>query len=479
MRDELAQKSAILCTIMKSSYIKFVSVFIFHLALFLGFYGIVTLIPSLVVNYADMWFAGAFSLIYFFLMWNDLYYRPYHHYLKRAFPLIFRNLLLSFVMYLILEYTYYTFLSELSAHHVIEKGLILVSFYALMQSLQYFWITHLARLGFFRKNVMLVGSYDERIPVESLFQNINNTKNFCGQLLRLDGVWHYRPSLEETPVPLRKSLSAFLFSCQVNELIICMDSSLGSDSLSECARWCHDHSIGYYLIPDISLLPHTSPWHKRFSAIPSVERFCPNRDSLIMLSIKRLIDIAGSIFGLIVFGPLMLVIAALIKKEDGGKVFYVSERVGIHGKTIRFAKFRSMVPDAEALKKDLLDLNERPDGPLFKLTNDPRVTKIGAFLRKTSLDELPQFWNVLRGDMSLVGPRPHLPSEVEAYSDIDHLRLECIPGISCLPQIVGRDTLGFREWVDLDLEYRKNWSLLYDFRIMFKTIHVVLAHRAK
>ena len=136
---------------------------------------------------------------------------------------------------------------------------------------------------------------------------------------------------------------------------------------------------------------------------------------------------------------------------------------------------KDTVLNIEALKEGLKKHNERPDGPLFKMQNDPRVLPVGRFLRDHSLDELPQLWNVLRGDMSLIGPRPHLPDEVIEYSTYDYLRLECIPGISCLPQIRGRNEIGFREWVDLDLEYRKNWSLGYDFKILFKTILVVLA----
>jgi lipopolysaccharide/colanic/teichoic acid biosynthesis glycosyltransferase len=333
---------------------------------------------------------------------------------------------------------------------------------------------HLANLGFFRKNVMLVGSYDERIPVEQLFQNINNTKNFIGQIIIKDGEWYYKRDLDAEPTRITKTISNFLFSKAVNELIICMDTDITSAALQECADWCYENSIGYYLIPDIAKLPHAFPWGKRFAIIPSIERYCPNRDSLIMISFKRIFDIVASAGALVVLSPVFLVLSILIRLGDGGTVFYVSKRVGIHGKLMNFYKFRSMVPNAEELKKDLLDRNERPDGPLFKLTNDPRVTKVGRFLRKSSLDELPQFWNVLKGDMSIIGPRPQLPHEVAEYGDEDNLRLECIPGISCLPQIYGRNTLGFRDWINLDLEYRKNWSLTYDFLILFKTAKVVL-----
>jgi exopolysaccharide biosynthesis polyprenyl glycosylphosphotransferase len=386
-----------------------------------------------------------------------------------------RNLFICSVVLVALEVLYGLVSPEPRPLNVLVNDCLLVLFYAVMHVLQYLWITHLSGLGFFRKNVMLVGTYDERLPVDHLFQDINNTKCFVGQMGFDGGAWTHRPDFQSAFVPVKKRFSDFLFSRKVNELLICIDGKIPPDAIRECAAWCLENSIGYYLIPDISSLPHVFPWHSRFTDIPSIERYCPNRDSLIMISLKRLLDIGVSSVALTLLSPVFLAIAALIKREDGGPVFYVSERVGIHGKTIPFVKFRSMVVDADSRKRDLLDLNERPDGPLFKLTNDPRVTRIGKILRKTSLDELPQLWNVLKGDMSLIGPRPHLPQEVEAYSDVDNLRLECIPGISCLPQIYGRDSLGFRQWVDYDLQYRKEWSLGYDFRILFKTIGVVLS----
>lgn len=459
---------------MKLTELKFVSVLALHIFLFFGFLFLSGFIPALRPGVTDIAFAALFSLVYFALVWYDLYSRPYHNYLRKAFYFIFKDLALSAVILLCVEYVFYYLLASRIPSYTLTKGVILIVFFALMQSLQYAWIIHLARLGFFRKNVMLVGTYDDRLPVENLFQNINNTKNFIGQMHMVNGEWYYRADFTANPVKLTKPLSRFLMSRAVNELVMCMDSSMSSAALQECALWCHENSIGYYLIPDISALPRAQPWNGKFSHIPAIERFCPNRDSLIMISLKRLIDIAVSFTALIILAPVMALIALFIKLEDGGPVFYVSERVGIHGKKIRFIKFRSMILNADSLKEQLLKFNERPDGPLFKLTDDPRVTPVGRFLRKTSLDEIPQFFNVLRGDMSLIGPRPHLPSEVLSYSDKDNLRLECIPGISCLPQIYGRDTLGFREWVDLDLKYRKNWSLFYDIKIMFKTARIVL-----
>jgi lipopolysaccharide/colanic/teichoic acid biosynthesis glycosyltransferase len=210
-----------------------------------------------------------------------------------------------------------------------------------------------------------------------------------------------------------------------------------------------------------------------FHDLPVSERFAGSRDSLTAVSVKRLVDIVVSVTCCALFLPVGLLIALAILAEDGGPVFYVSVRVGKNGRPISFLKFRTMVRDAETQKDGLLLHNARADGPLFKMKNDPRVTRTGRFLRRYSFDEFPQLLNVLAGSMSIIGPRPHLPHEVAAYRDGDYLRLECMPGIVGLPQVSGRSaTMGFREWVDLDLSYRRSWSLALDAAIMAGTLRV-------
>ncbi|HEO8419435.1 TPA: sugar transferase [Yersinia enterocolitica] len=188
------------------------------------------------------------------------------------------------------------------------------------------------------------------------------------------------------------------------------------------------------------------------------------------LVMKRAIDIIGSFGGLVVLSILFVIIALLIKLEDPkGKVFFKQLRVGKDGKEFYMYKFRSMASDAEERLKELLALNE-VSGAMFKMKDDPRVTKIGKFIRKTSLDELPQLFNVLRGDMSLVGPRPPLPREVEEYSAYDRQRLLVTPGCTGLWQVSGRSNIGFNEMVKLDLEYIRKRNLLFDIKIIFRTI---------
>jgi lipopolysaccharide/colanic/teichoic acid biosynthesis glycosyltransferase len=209
-----------------------------------------------------------------------------------------------------------------------------------------------------------------------------------------------------------------------------------------------------------------------------VKRFSGKNDSLTAISLKRLLDLAVSSLALLLL-PLVMFIALAIKLEDGGPVLYVSTRIGKNGKPLRFYKFRTMIVNAEKQKTRLLPLNERPDGPLFKMAKDPRVTRVGRVLRKHNLDELPQLLNVWLGNLSLVGPRPHLPEEVAAYQGKDYLRLECMPGIVGLPQLVGSKMIGFREWVELDLKYRKNWSFELDLRIIWKAVKLTLTTFAR
>lgn len=192
---------------------------------------------------------------------------------------------------------------------------------------------------------------------------------------------------------------------------------------------------------------------------------------------KRLLDLSLSVCLFILFIPLFTVIYVLIKWENPkGRAFFSQLRVGEQGKVFKMYKFRSMVPDAESLKENILHLNE-VSGAMFKMKNDPRVTKIGRLLRKCSLDELPQLWNVIKGDMSLVGPRPPLPEEVAEYSLYDLQRLSVTPGCTGLWQVNGRNHVGFREMVELDLRYIREQSLLLDISILFKTVKVMLGSK--
>lgn len=214
--------------------------------------------------------------------------------------------------------------------------------------------------------------------------------------------------------------------------------------------------------------------------LETADRFCGPTISRrpIQRTAKRLIDTVGAGLGLVLLGPLFGVLALLILLVDGRPILFRQERVGSGGRRFTVSKFRTMVPDAEARQAELSPRNE-VRGPGFKITEDPRFTRAGRFLRRSSLDELPQLWNVLKGEMSLVGPRPPLPGEVAGYSVWHRRRLTVKPGITGLWQITARRDDDFDRWVQLDLDYIDRWSLWLDLRILTRTIFVVLAFEGR
>ncbi len=208
-------------------------------------------------------------------------------------------------------------------------------------------------------------------------------------------------------------------------------------------------------------------WFKRISWLLVVEG---------TRGLKRLIDIIGSAIGLFLLSPILLITALLIKIEDGGPVFFSQPRVGKWGKIFKMYKFRSMVQNADNLKKDLMKYNEA-GGTIFKMKRDPRITRVGRVIRKLSIDEMPQLLNVLKGDMSLVGPRPHPVEEVKTYSAADRRRLEVIPGLTGMAQVSGRSSVKFKDTVRLDVQYIESQSIMGDVKILLKTIPAVLSGR--
>nr|WP_054199105.1 sugar transferase [Clostridium baratii] len=197
-----------------------------------------------------------------------------------------------------------------------------------------------------------------------------------------------------------------------------------------------------------------------------------NNESIIYIFLKRLIDLFGSFIGLIVLSPIILVVSLLIKFESKGPVIFSQDRIGKDGKVFKMYKFRSMVVNAEELKEKLKEQNEM-SGPMFKMKEDPRVTNVGKFIRKTSIDELPQLINILRGDMSLVGPRPSLPKEVEQFEGWMMERLEVKPGLTCYWQVSGRNNIDFEDWMKLDIKYVRERNTLTDIKLIFKTVFVL------
>ncbi len=224
-----------------------------------------------------------------------------------------------------------------------------------------------------------------------------------------------------------------------------------------------------YAVPDVVLRACAAEdWE---AELPPAARRPGWRAQLV---IKRALDVAGALLGLVLLSPLLLLIAVLVRVTSPGPILHRLEHLGLRGRPFIGYKFRTMVPDADALKARLLAHNEM-SGPVFKMRRDPRVTRLGAFLRKYSLDELPQLWNVLWGDLSLVGPRAPMASEFARFQPWQRAKLAVKPGLTCLWQIGGRSRIkDFDRWVRLDLEYIQNWSLGLDIRILLQTIPAVL-----
>lgn len=271
---------------------------------------------------------------------------------------------------------------------------------------------------------------------------------------------------------LLENLRTTLTEERVDEIIVCLPLDARFSDITMIVQHARDLGIVVRLMPnfaDGTLLKNM--FVEEFEDDYVVTLF---RERLLMqLLAKRLIDGFVSIVVLILLLPLMLTVAILIKLTSPGPVFFSQYRVGMNQRQFRLYKFRSMVVDAEARKVELQHLNQR-DGPAFKMDNDPRMTKIGRFIRRLSIDELPQLFNVLSGEMSLVGPRPPLPEEVKRYEWLFRKRLSVKPGITCIWQISGRNSVSFEDWMEMDHQYIENWSLGLDLKILVKTIPAVL-----
>jgi exopolysaccharide biosynthesis polyprenyl glycosylphosphotransferase len=253
--------------------------------------------------------------------------------------------------------------------------------------------------------------------------------------------------------------------------------AVGSESLAELEEvflMCDEEGVRTRVAVDFFPHVNSTVSLERFGETPLLTFSAAPYDEIRLL-LKRLTDIAIAVAGLVVLAPFMAVIAILIRLTSPGPAIFRQVRCGLNGRLFLFYKFRSMVENAEELKKDLEHLNVRETA--FKIPCDPRLTGIGRFLRKFSIDEWPQLWNVLRGDMSLVGPRPAVPGEVERYKRWQRRRLRMRPGLTCLWAISGRDSVDFETWMKLDMQYIDNWSLALDWKILLRTIPRVLTGR--
>lgn len=247
------------------------------------------------------------------------------------------------------------------------------------------------------------------------------------------------------------------------------------ERLDEALRICDEIGVRSRVVLDVFAELKSGVYMQHLDGVPLLTFSTAPHDEMALLT-KRVFDILVSAIALVASAPFLLLSAILIKLTSRGPVFFRQKRSGMNGRVFTLYKLRTMVANAEDLKAALEKKNEM-DGPVFKIKADPRVTAVGRWLRKLSIDELPQLYNVLRGDMSIVGPRPPVPGEVEKYERWQRRRLSMRPGITCIWQVSGRNNVNFRQWMEMDLEYIDNWSLMLDFKIILKTIPAVLSSR--
>jgi exopolysaccharide biosynthesis polyprenyl glycosylphosphotransferase len=261
----------------------------------------------------------------------------------------------------------------------------------------------------------------------------------------------------------------------VDEIMTCLPIDLKIDEIAKVTSYARDLGVVMRLVPGSVEQRVLDGFHYEYFDDEFVITLFRER-MIGQLFMKRFLDVVISSLLLLILMPVFLVIAVLIKASSGGPVFFTQERVGLNKRIFRMIKFRSMRDDAESMRDAIEHLNE-VDGPVFKIQNDPRVTEVGKFLRRSSLDELPQLFNVLRGEMSLVGPRPPLPKEVDRYDWMFRKRLSVKPGMTCIWQVSGRSDVSFARWMRMDQDYVENWSLWLDLQILMKTIPAVLTSR--
>jgi exopolysaccharide biosynthesis polyprenyl glycosylphosphotransferase len=273
-------------------------------------------------------------------------------------------------------------------------------------------------------------------------------------------------TLSELPELLRRHV--------IDEVIFAVSKS-ELEKLEETFLLCEEEGVKTRVL--LNFFPHviSKVYLERLREMPLLT-FSTTPENEYLLLVKRLADFLLALVFLVLLSPLFLVLALLIKLTSRGPVIYRQTRCGLGGRQFTVYKCRSMQADADLHQEELEALNEM-DGPVFKMRHDPRVTPVGRFMRRFSLDELPQLVNIIKGDMSFVGPRPPLPEEVEKYERWQRRRLRMVPGLTCLWALEGRNRLSFRRWMELDLEYIDNWSLALDLKILLKTIPTVLLGR--
>ena len=392
---------------------------------------------------------------------------------KKYAALFWEYFLSAVAIFMILVFIYFIF----KLYALSRTFLILISTYGFLllfslRVLEYRVFKQYRAKGFNFLNVVLIAD-DTSLPfIESLLEH----KEWGYKIVAIfTGSEEIRKKYEKTIIMLPEDYIEVLNDLMEVDMIdevLYIKNRIATNVIRKIIRSCEELGVVFSIMYRDEKLTLSNTVKTQISNYKFLT-FINVPHNTYALGVKKILDIVGSLLAVIFLSPLLITIAIIIKVTSPGPVIYQQPRVGLRGRQFQLYKFRTMVVNADELKKELEDLNEA-DGPAFKIADDPRVTKVGKFLRKTGLDELPQLFNILKGEMSLIGPRPPLPEETAQYERWQLRRLSVKPGLSCFWQVKpDRNSIKFEKWMELDLAYIDNWSLRLDFVILFKTIKTI------
>lgn len=452
-------------------------------AFLLAYYTKVVLVPDIVRGLAaGQNYTLIFLLISIFCQFNLRFTETYPPFKYESLSVliiqIIKAIFFGFLFAILLLYL--THLADISRLLMVLFALYAVIFLSVIKGAMFFVQVKKHPRAYDIKEVLLVGARDRSLDViEAIMDNPNSGYRIVGCLETAENADKVGQMIHKmvrivgtlddfSEILLKGSVDEIIFALPLKNIKLIHNYFYIAEKMGIKIRVMPDfqiHKIKFFPIETAHV------YIDHFLGLPTIA-VSSIKASELGLFVKSVIDYVSAALGLIVLAPFFLFIGIAIKMTSPGPVFFYQERCGLNGRHFFVRKFRTMYEDAEGRREELEKDNEM-DGPVFKIKDDPRITRIGQFLRKTSLDELPQLINVLRGEMSLVGPRPPIPDEVEKYKLWQRRRLSMKPGITCIWQVSGRNETSFEQWMDMDLEYIDNWSLRLDFKLLFLTLKEV------
>lgn len=341
-------------------------------------------------------------------------------------------------------------------------------------------LKHLMKKGLNYRNILIVGSHCRAMDLKKAIQESPGSGYRITGFISVSGTPDTQDELQSNGMQVTAGINEFeriLLANPIDEVIFALPPEEIKE-LKEKIRFTERLGVNVRVMPewhlqDLMYQPETADVHldQFFGFFTITLSSLPQAHGALL--VKTILDYASALAGAVLLSPIFIAIAIAVKLDSRGPILFTQERCGLNGRRFVLYKFRTMAEDAESRKECLEACNES-DGPTFKVSNDPRITSIGGFLRKTSLDELPQLFNILKGEMSLVGPRPPIPGEVEQYRSWQRRRLSMKPGLTCIWQVKGRHEVTFEDWMRMDMEYIDNWSLLLDLKLILQTIPSIL-----